>query len=218
MKHVSSPSQSAKIGLYSLAVVAISAVVVAAVALALRRPGVVLYSHSHGPGEARFLVSDGTSLRYLRQSVTANSPAVAVDARNYAQFNAAAANGSAPVPYKVGGQVATFSSMGMKFTPAAGPHGFAGVTWGDASFAGNMVTSAVKYPFTAMARTVSVSYWTVLSIALTIAGLTAAPILHQRRAVRRLARGLCLACGYDVRASPDRCPECGRTTLATAAG
>ncbi|MGB7160433.1 MAG: hypothetical protein WBD40_20375, partial [Tepidisphaeraceae bacterium] len=186
MERTPRPSQGSKLGLSFLAVVAIAAVLVAAVALALRRPGVVLYSHSDGPGEARFLVSDGTSIRYLRQSMTANSPAVVVDARNYAQFNAAAADGSTPVRYTMGGQVVTFTSMGMKFTPAAGPHSFAGVTWGDASF---MSRPSV---FNATARTVSVSYWTVLASAAVTAGLTTRPILRRRRAARRLDRGLCV--------------------------
>jgi hypothetical protein len=32
---------------------------------------------------------------------------------------------------------------------------------------------------------------------------------RHRRAVRRLAAGQCVACGYDLRASPGGCPECG---------
>jgi hypothetical protein len=75
-------------------------------------------------------------------------------------------------------------------------------------------------------RSDGVRYVTAVAPFWGLAFLAAAPplgwmaLLFRSRARRRRQKrsGLCPACGYDLRATPDVCPECGTRTFADAAG
>jgi len=54
-------------------------------------------------------------------------------------------------------------------------------------------------------------YWMA---ALAAAILPAVWTIRQRRQRRRRSFGLCHVCGYDMRATPERCPECGAVPVA----
>jgi hypothetical protein len=56
-----------------------------------------------------------------------------------------------------------------------------------------------------------VPYWAIAAAA---AVLPAALAVRAMRARRRSLSGLCAECGYDLRATPDRCPECGTARVA----
>ena len=45
-----------------------------------------------------------------------------------------------------------------------------------------------------------------LAIVLTVATFY---LLRYRKIMRRIEHGHCVRCDYDLRATPDRCPECG---------
>lgn len=58
-------------------------------------------------------------------------------------------------------------------------------------------------------RAVIIPYWLIA------AGFLAAPLaalVRGWRKRRRISAHLCTSCGYDLRATPDRCPECGESS------
>jgi hypothetical protein len=61
---------------------------------------------------------------------------------------------------------------------------------------------------------VNVDCWFVCAATATLPMLRAALLIGGIRRRRRRAAGRCIRCGYDLRATPDRCPECGTTVAA----
>jgi hypothetical protein len=57
---------------------------------------------------------------------------------------------------------------------------------------------------------VSAPIW---AICLPLAWISQRWIRRTLRLRHRVGQGLCLHCGYDLRGTPERCPECGRQVL-----
>ena len=55
-------------------------------------------------------------------------------------------------------------------------------------------------------RVISVPFWGVIVVTLV---LPLSAVQRRRRDRRLIREGRCRACGYDLRATPGRCPECG---------
>jgi hypothetical protein len=56
---------------------------------------------------------------------------------------------------------------------------------------------------------ISIPHWVFLILLLILPALQCHRILANNRRRRRIRDGRCVHCGYDIRATPDRCPECG---------
>jgi hypothetical protein len=56
---------------------------------------------------------------------------------------------------------------------------------------------------------VGVREWLLVFLTSLVPLITISVAARSALAKRRLRRGICPACGYDLRATPDRCPECG---------
>jgi len=58
-------------------------------------------------------------------------------------------------------------------------------------------------------------FWFILTITAVLPAWRLLTWAQDRRSRRRARAGLCIVCGYDLQATPLRCPECGRATGAT---
>ena len=65
-------------------------------------------------------------------------------------------------------------------------------------------------------RYFSVPHGLLVALTIVLPAWRAARLIDDRRRRTRLAAGLCRRCGYDLRASPERCPECGDAVGVTA--
>lgn len=73
--------------------------------------------------------------------------------------------------------------------------------------------SGIKISLTEWGTSIQLRYW-MLTILLLVLPIARAIRLARRSALHRsrITRGNCPSCGYDLRASTDRCPECGMAT------
>lgn len=73
---------------------------------------------------------------------------------------------------------------------------------------GSAVAAAASYPV--HDAEVGIPYWLPMLL-VAVYPFYCLTDLPARRRRKRFAAGQCIACGYDLRHTPDRCPECGLT-------
>ena len=90
-------------------------------------------------------------------------------------------------------------------------HGFA-IGWGENVPRVNLFMEgrpnfAVHYQ---RVKFISVPLWAMIALLSILPALAVRRLLRWRRVKRWQVNGCCSACGYDLRCSRDRCPECGQ--------
>jgi hypothetical protein len=75
----------------------------------------------------------------------------------------------------------------------------------------NVIFVRSEYPKPTTRNEVAVSYWVLFLVSGIWPGLWMWSWWRRRR---RFGEGRCQKCGYDLRASPERCPECGAVVVA----
>ena len=91
---------------------------------------------------------------------------------------------------------------------STGMHAFG--TWDSSGFVEYKHWAGFHYLcFDSGARFLIVPYWPIILVMSSVSLIFVSREVTDARSRRRAMRGLCRACGYDLRASEHRCPECG---------
>ena len=86
------------------------------------------------------------------------------------------------------------------------PRGLHPVLWVVIAIAAVVIVATAYLPGDMLVRAIMV---TLLLFHIAGAFLLAAQERERRLTAQRRKAGRCLVCGYDLRANPDQCPECG---------
>jgi hypothetical protein len=159
--------------------------------------GMIVRPMSARPGVARFLVvSDGAAFLVIQQARGASDGSWEADVSRYGNLDIR--SGSVPIGgIWSDGSISSDRTLGFATFTASGP------AIAFRSPAGGFASCSL------MASGVGVPLWFLLCLTAAPPAVAAARHLRRRRIAARARSGLCPSCGYDLRASPDRCPECG---------